>query len=382
MHKQKTGFTLIELLVVIAIIAILAAILLPALARAREAARRASCQSNLKQWGIVFKMYAGENRDFYPDMQTMLPGFSDELLGVDMKQLYPDYLNDPMLTKCPSDSDVDPSDWGQSVLDLEDGVAAIRTLIASGQANGDCMLAHLSFPRSYAYMGWAVTHGSSARIAWKCYEYANEGVRQNTAIQSQLKMDLGTACPYDTGDTQGAWYNDDSKVWYGFYYVPTSLRNQYGAAGAYEKKVCLSKNGDAVATWAGKGDRMVAPYPPLSIGPDTFPKLREGVERFFITDINNPASGASTQSALPVMLDFWGPNKKVSDNGGNQDSGAAGAMVFNHVPGGANVLYMDGHVEFVRYGSKFPVMSYDASDYMNNDNIVNWADNLADGSRG
>lgn len=57
-RQRKTGFTLIELLVVIAIIAILAAILFPVFARAREKARQASCQSNLKQIGIAVLMYA------------------------------------------------------------------------------------------------------------------------------------------------------------------------------------------------------------------------------------------------------------------------------------------------------------------------------------
>jgi prepilin-type N-terminal cleavage/methylation domain-containing protein/prepilin-type processing-associated H-X9-DG protein len=62
----KRGFTLIELLVVIAIIAILAAILFPVFARARENARRASCQSNLKQIGLGFAQYTQDYDEKYP----------------------------------------------------------------------------------------------------------------------------------------------------------------------------------------------------------------------------------------------------------------------------------------------------------------------------
>jgi prepilin-type N-terminal cleavage/methylation domain-containing protein/prepilin-type processing-associated H-X9-DG protein len=65
MKRVRAGFTLIELLVVIAIIAILAAILFPVFAKAREAARKASCQSNLKQIGTAIRMYVDDHDGIY-----------------------------------------------------------------------------------------------------------------------------------------------------------------------------------------------------------------------------------------------------------------------------------------------------------------------------
>ncbi|MBX3178588.1 MAG: hypothetical protein KF886_14610 [Candidatus Hydrogenedentes bacterium] len=82
----------------------------------------------------------------------------------------------------------------------------------------------------------------------------------------------------------------------------------------------------------------------------SLPSLREGIERFMITDINNPGASAKAQSEVAVMWDSlrggedietgWDPATTVASLEGGD---------FNHVPGGANVLFMDGHVEFAKY---------------------------------
>ena len=103
--NQKNAFTLIELLVVIAIIAILAAILFPAFARARENARRASCQSNLKQIALGIKQYTQDYDEKYP----LSVSHTNNVGGWDTPdqgwpQLIQPYVKSTQLLQCPSET--------------------------------------------------------------------------------------------------------------------------------------------------------------------------------------------------------------------------------------------------------------------------------------
>src|SRR5471032_2451039 len=108
-RSQRAGFTLIELLVVIAIIAILASILFPVFARARENARRASCQSNLKQIGLAVAQYTQDYDEKLP-IHDSYPGsnwssITDFMLTTSncnfFAGIYP-YLKSVQVLNCPS----------------------------------------------------------------------------------------------------------------------------------------------------------------------------------------------------------------------------------------------------------------------------------------
>ncbi len=104
---QRKGFTLIELLVVIAIIAILAAILFPVFARAREKARQASCQSNMKQIILACIMYKSDYDGRFPRNCTSASSTGCVAPGWDWREVTQPYSKNSQLYICPS---VDPVD--------------------------------------------------------------------------------------------------------------------------------------------------------------------------------------------------------------------------------------------------------------------------------
>ena len=290
------GFTLIELLVVVAIMGILGALLLPALGRARESARRSSCLNNLKQMGVAMAMYAHENNGHFPPKASRIRSFM-----VCYASLFPEYLADVQILICPSDS-----------RQVQDELVRIQQDTTISKIRRDDLL---SVSYSYIYPGF-VTLSDNDCAGWRWYI-------------EDLKMNFGDA--RDVVDFCEDALIPDDVLW------PMSLSSQYG----YYTRIPATG----------------------SSGLSTLFALREGIERFLVTDVNAPGAAAFASSMVPVMWDAFAQG--FAGNTTSNRGFTEGVASFNHVPGGANVLYMDGHADFVLYPGAYPVTAWVACEQNN-----------------
>ena len=266
----------------------------------------------------MFKMYANEARgEKWPTLSMYGEGNESDGLALcddpwnghiffEGSQVYPEYLTDANVLICPSDSA---------------GAEAVERKWRVDDDPARELLPCKFNSTSYVYMGWAI---SENMVTWP-------GGDVNAPVFSNVSAFLDTDGDVDPAlvipAMMGAGLDPSGLA--ALTVVWDAIDNDLANSHLADEDV----NVEDVLTVAGYGALFQAG------SPATVYRLREGIERFFVTDINNPSGSAQAQSSIWVMWDIT----------------SVDVDQFNHVPGGSNVLYMDGHVEFVRFPDKMPV---------------------------
>lgn len=228
-------------IVVVIVMLLVAAFVFPALTRSRTNGHRENCQNNLKQIGLVCKMFGNENGGIHPELSSR-PGYlSMANIGQGYKSpIYPEYFFDLRLLTCPQSAGWDPAKPAPAVVQ--------EAFDAS----------------SYAYLGYVTRNSDEFETFFECYQ---------ERVAAGLPFDKDLPAPPGRG--------------------------------------------------SGGGDKML--------------RLREGVEDVYRESLqeytDERVARAVAQAEIPVMIECLGNHEKA---------------------GGINVLYMDGHVEFLKYPGEWP----------------------------
>ena len=333
MRTQNRAFTLIELLVVMGIIAILAALLLPALQRAREAARRTSCSNNLKQMGDGLAMFKNDQGEI-PGPHNLIPGFhpreneDHDEAEMSWSLLYPGYVSTAAVWWCPSDT-IHPKPEENVTIGQcgEDGDGPIACYEPT-QGRAGAIYADV-----FSYM---CRHEKNGPCRWDAASCA-EARKANPGLQLKNNADACARSGTEAIQKLSYIYTGADSV------GPRERRSSGSMRIAADNDV----NGDE-SYW------------------DSYNALHRSVWAGLISDEDGPINqGKMAHSGFSPPDACWGGPVQYYYVGGLEDGD-------NHGQDGVNVLYLDWHADFDGRSMPSPIGSLEqqSGDWQN----YRWSD--------